>query len=248
MRKIVAAIMFVLVIISFFYQYKYGASVPEVSSEDSNKSPASEETMASGVTPKPETQSEQTKSEIPDDVFSIHSDDIVLGNRNSSVVLIEYSSLTCPHCAYFHKDVYPELKKKYIDTGKIAYVLREFVSNTQDLDGAILARCLDDKDDPLKLLNVLYAQQDNWAFNKNYREILENIGQLAGISRAKYGECLARTELVQMLANNSRSITFYKGFVGTPAFVINGEMHKGIYDEATIAAALDKALESVAKK
>ena len=256
MRKILASIIFILVVVSFFYQYKYGVSLSasEVQKHEAPKEEAlktdlsKEESQKEGVlevTPKPEVAAAALNAEAVEEMFSIHDNDIVLGNRDAKVILIEYSSLTCPHCSYFHKEVYPELQKKYIDTGKIAYVLREFVSNKQDLDGAILARCLDDKKDPLKLLNVLYAQQDNWAFNKNYREILENIGQLAGVSKEKFSSCLARSDLVQMLASNSRSITFYKEFVGTPAFVINGKMHKGIYDVVTLSNAIDEALDVI---
>ena len=248
MRKILASIIFILVVVSFFYQYKYGLSL----SQEPQKSEIHKEEVLKDaeleVTPKPPVAAvaaEALNTETIEEMFSIHDNDIVLGDRDAKIVLIEYSSLTCPHCSYFHKEVYPELKKKYIDTGKIVYVLREFVANKQDLDGAILSRCLEDKDDPLKLLNVLYAQQDNWAFNKNYREILENIGQLAGISKEKFASCLARGDWVQMLASNSRSITFYKEFVGTPAFVINGKMHKGIYDVATLSKAIDHALDTI---
>ena len=241
MRKIVAALIFILIIFSFFYQYKKGKPAAQVAQATSE------------VTPKPEVKDAGSKQDLeqPDsekpapekDLFSIHEGDIVLGNRDSKVVIVEYSALTCPHCAYYHRDVYPELKKKYIDTNKIAYVIREFVSNKQDLDGAILSRCLADPNDPVKLLNILYTQQESWAFNKNYREILENIGQLAGISKEKYAECLARSDWVKDLADNSRSITFYKEFVGTPAFVVNGQMYKGNYDVANLSKSIDAALE-----
>lgn len=245
-RKVITSIIFVLVVISFFYQYKYG--VTAYSSLADSKAPVKsspEVTDTSSVIPEAKAQliaDAPKKEEVDKDLFSIHKGDIVLGNKDAKVVVVEYSSLTCPHCSYFHKVVYPELKAQYIDTGKIAYVLREFISNKQDLDGAILARCLDDKEDPLKLLNILYAQQDNWAFNKNYREILENIGQLAGISKEKYAECLGRSELVESLANQSRAITFFKDFVGTPAFFVDGKMHRGIYDAATLSKTIDEAL------
>lgn len=241
-RKIISSIIFILIIASFIYQYKYGIKTvpykPELSSSVEN---------SSDVTPQPVPNSNvsdaaKPKTDTNDAMFAIQPHDIVLGNPQSKVVVVEYSALTCPHCSYFHKDVLPSLRKKYMDNGKIAYVVREFVSNKQDLDGTILARCLDDKKDPLKLLNILYAQQESWAFNKNYRQILENIGQLAGISHEKYAECLANSDLVTILADQSRAITFYKEFVGTPAFFINGKMHKGAYDDATLSKAIDEAL------
>jgi hypothetical protein len=68
--------------------------------------------------------------------------------------------------------------------------LREFITNKQDLDAALLGRCYSNKSDPLKLMNLLYIQQENWAFNKNYKEILSNIGGLAGVSVEQYNICL----------------------------------------------------------
>lgn len=253
-RRVITSIIFFLIVISFFYQYKYGVTTHSAAAAVTAQVTPPELAAVSHVTPQPKasansdqvTIASAPKAPVDKDLFSVHEGDIVLGNREAKVVVVEYSSLTCPHCSYFHKNVYPELKAKYIDTGKIAYVLREFISNKQDLDGAILARCLDDKNDPLKLLNILYAQQDNWAFNKNYREILENIGQLAGISKEKYGECLGRSSLVEGLANQSRAITLYKDFVGTPAFFVAGEMHKGIYDAATLSKTIDEALKAAA--
>lgn len=255
-RKVVSSIIFVLVVVSFFYQTLYSKKAHPKEQNTiipKEQQAQSESAIAAGVTPKPEMANENTpapteaKVEVDKEMFSIQDGDVVLGNKDAKVVVVEYSSLTCPHCSYFHKAVYPELKVKYIDSGKVAYILREFIANKQDLDGAILARCLEDKNDPLKLLNILYAQQDNWAFNKNYREILENIGQLAGISKEKYATCLARSEWVELLANQTRAITFYKEFVGTPAFFINGKMHKGIYDTATLSQSIDDALAAEAK-
>ena len=247
MRKIISAIIFILVIFSFFYQYKYGISTVPYEPKPTAAVVVKED--GSAVTPKsdaPDTKNAQAK--VDPDMFLIKSHDIVLGNRDAKVVIVEYSALTCPHCAYFHREVFPALRKKYIDTGKIAYVVREFVSNKQDLDGAILARCLDDKKDPVKLLNILYGKQDSWAFNKNYRQILENIGQLAGISNEKYSECLADSDLVTALADQSRAITFYKEFVGTPAFFINGKMHRAAYDEKTLSQVIEVALMIENKK
>ncbi len=73
--------------------------------------------------------------------FKVDDNDMVLGNKKSNVIVVEYFSPTCPHCAYYHQTIFPELKKKYIDTNKIAYVVREFIATKQDLDAAILARC-----------------------------------------------------------------------------------------------------------
>jgi len=195
-----------------------------------------------------EKQDIQTKNLLDKNTFQIDTLDLVLGNREAEVILIEYSSPTCPHCSYFHKEVLPKLKEKYLDTGKIAYVLREFVTNKQDLDAAMLGRCYKNKEDPLKLLNLLYIQQDSWAFNKNYREILINLGGLAGVSREEYMKCMGRKEIVDFLLKHAKSISTYPGFIGTPAFFINGEMHKGVYSFEGLSKVIDQKLDSVATK
>ncbi len=199
---------------------------------------------SSQITPKPlvERPTAQASTTVSTTIFEIQKDDIVLGNRDAKVVIVEYSSPTCPHCSYYHKEVFPKLKEKYIDTNKIAYVFREFIGNKQDLDGAILGRCYRDEKDPLKLTNVLFAQQDQWAFNKNYKEILENIGQLAGISVERFNECLGEKDMVEFLASNSRTIMTYQGFPGTPSFFMNGKIHKGVYSVEALSNEIDKIL------
>ncbi|MDR0329072.1 MAG: DsbA family protein, partial [Rickettsia sp.] len=92
--------------------------------------------------------------------FNVSQNDIVLGNVKATVVVVEYFSPTCPHCAYYHEKILPALKEKYIDTNKIAYIIREFIGNKQDLDAAILARCPNDLDSFLKFQSVILAQQD----------------------------------------------------------------------------------------
>lgn len=192
----------------------------------------------------------QTTSVQPDpsiDLQSLlrinHGMDLVIGSANASVVVVEYSSPTCPHCSYFHKDVLPKLKEKWVDTGKIAYVIREFIANKQDFDAAMLGRCYKNEEDPLKLLNVIYLQQENWAFNKNYKEILGNIGQLAGISREMYNKCIVDAELTKFLIGNSKSIAAVPGFVGTPAFYVDGAPHKGGYDFEGLSQGIEAAIK-----
>ncbi len=172
---------------------------------------------------------------------SINSKDIVLGNPNSSVILIEYFSPTCSHCATFHKSIYPEIKKRYIDTGKIAYIMREFISNKQDLDSTILARCSGEVDNYTKFMKIILEQQSSWMFNKNYREILTNIANLGGISPQKYTLCLQNQETKKILIENTKLVAKTPGVIGTPSFFVNGNLLKQFTLE-DISKALDKAL------
>jgi len=175
--------------------------------------------------------------------FTINDYDMFVGDANSKIILIEYFSPTCPHCAYYHKTIYPEIKKKYIDTNKIAYVTREFIGNKQDLDASILARCLNDKESFFKYTEVILQQQESWSQSSKYRELLTNIGQLGGISPEKYSECLNDNSLVEKLINNTKLAAKSPRFMGTPAFFINGDQYDGAYSVEGISKAIDKKLQ-----
>ena len=149
------------------------------------------------VEPTTSIPTNQPVAEVIREGFSIGENDMFVGDVNSKLILIEYFSPTCPHCAYYHKTIYPEIKKKYIDTNMIAYVTREFIGNKQDLDASILARCLNDKESFFKYTEVILQQQESWSVSSKYRELLTNIGQLGGISPEKYSECLNDNSLVE---------------------------------------------------
>ena len=110
---------------------------------------------------------ETLKKEVINDDFTSKPYDIVLGNPNSKTIIVEYFSPTCPHCVSYHKRIFPDIRSKYIDTGKIQYIVREFIGNKQDLDATILARCSDDQDTYFKFMNVILEKQDSWAYSKN---------------------------------------------------------------------------------
>ncbi len=175
--------------------------------------------------------------------LNIEADDMTLGNIHSKVVMIEYLSPTCPSCAYYKKNIFPKLKEKYIDTNKIAYVIREFISNKQDLDAAILARCSSSQEDFIKLITVLLYQQDNWATSNKYREILTNIGQLAGITPEQYARCLNDENLAELLIANREVAANSPGFIGTPSLFFNGVLLTEAHNMESLSKSIDKALQ-----
>lgn len=179
--------------------------------------------------------------------FKVDDNDMVLGNKKSNVILVEYFSSTCPHCAYYHKTIFPELKKKYIDTNKIAYVVREFIATKQDLDAAILARCKGDINSFVQLHNIILQQQDKWAYSNKYRELLTDIGQLGGIPPEEYKQCLNSDKITETLISNTNFVAKTPKFIGTPSFFVNG-VQTGNYSIDNISTALDKALEEQKEK
>lgn len=176
--------------------------------------------------------------------FSVQPDDIVLGDANGKVVVVEYFSPTCPHCAGYHKRIFPDIKAKYIDTKKIAYVLRECIVYKQDLEAAILARCKGGAENYLKFIEVILSQQNSWSVSQNYHQMLTNIAGLGGISPENFVKCLEDPEKTGILLENTKLVSNFPGFRGMPGFFINGEQFTGRYTVAELSAAIDKHLNA----
>ena len=176
--------------------------------------------------------------------FSAESDDIVLGNNDSKLVLVEYFSPTCPHCVNYHKRIFPEIKKKFIDTGRIQYIMREFIGNKQDLDATVLARCSDDQDIYFKFMDIILEQQDNWVYSKNYQEILTNIGVMGGVSAEQYAMCLNDESKIKGLIENTKLVAKESRFIGTPTFFINGEQFTKPYTVEELSSAINSILRA----
>lgn len=111
-----------------------------------------------------------------------------LGKDDAKVTIVEYASMTCPHCAHFAATTFPDLKKKYIDTGKARYILREFPFDPSAEAGFMLARCA--KDNYFPMVDVLFAQQANWVGVSNTKDALLQISKLAGFTQESFEACL----------------------------------------------------------
>ena len=110
------------------------------------------------------------------------------------MTIVEYASLTCSHCANFHKTTWPELKKRYIDTGKVRFVLREFPLDPLATAGFMLARC-DGNDKYYPITDLLFEQQRNWAFTDKPLDALRGLMRQAGFSQEKFEACLKDQKL-----------------------------------------------------
>ncbi len=146
--------------------------------------------------------------------------DMAIGKADAPVTIIEYSSLSCPHCAAFHKDVFPALKSEYIDTGKVRYVMREFPLNESALGGAVIARCLDPSR-YFAFTSLLFAKQDEWAFKQDALAPLKQLAKQAGMTGEEFDKCINNDEL-QKKVLAVRDEGQKKGVNATPSFFING--------------------------
>jgi protein-disulfide isomerase len=168
--------------------------------------------------------------------------DIVEGASDAPVTIIEYASMTCTHCAAFHATTYQELKRKYIDTGKVRFVLREFPLDPRAAAAFMLARCAGD-DKRTAIVDFLFAQQKTWAFADKPLAALADLLKQTGMNEAAFNACLANQDLYkQVLAVHDRAEGLF-GIKATPTFFINGKKEDG---ELSIET-LDKLIEPLLK-
>jgi protein-disulfide isomerase len=150
--------------------------------------------------------------------------DMALGaDEGAKVTVVEYASATCPHCAAFHKDVWPQFKKEYVDTKKVRFVFREFPTNDAALAAFMLARAAP-KDAYFPMIDVFFDTLETWT--QNPRDGLLNIAKQAGFTEAKFEETLKNEQLAKGIMEISSAGQKF-GVTGTPAFFINGEVFQG---------------------
>jgi protein-disulfide isomerase len=168
--------------------------------------------------------------------------DVAIGKADAPVTVVEYASMTCSHCAAFYATTYPVLKSKYIDAGKVRFILREFPLDPLATAGFMLARCAGD-DKREAIIDLLFAQQKNWAFTEKPVESLAMLVKQAGIGQEKFETCLKDQELYENI-NKVRDRASEKFGVGaTPTFFFNGQKQSG---ELT-PESLDKILAPLLK-
>jgi len=147
-----------------------------------------------------------------------------LGSPDAPVTIVEYASMTCPHCAHFHETAFPELKKKYIDTGKVRFIFREFPLDSLALAGSMLARCAG-TDRFFPMIETLFAQQKEWVVQKPLQPML-SLARQAGFSQQSFDECLANQDM-QAGIEETRTRAMKLGVNSTPTFFINGKIFRG---------------------
>jgi protein-disulfide isomerase len=152
-------------------------------------------------------------------------DDIVMGSPTAPVTMIEYASMTCPHCAHFATETFPKLKEKYIDTGKVKYIMREYPLDGLAAAAFMLARCAG-PDKYYPMIETLFAEQKKWAVKEPLPPLLA-IAKQAGFTEQSFKECLAdkaMLEKIQQMRNRGQQKFKVEA---TPTFYINGERHSG---------------------
>ena len=165
--------------------------------------------------------------------------EMALGPADAKVTVVEYASASCPHCARFYKTTFQDLKKEYIDTGKIRFVLREFPHNDAGLAGFMIARCAP-KEKYFAILDTLFEQQDMWLAAP--RDGLLKIAQAAGFTQESFDACLTNEEVAKgIIAVREKASRDY-GVDSVPTFFINGERMQGEWSTQAFKDIIDPLL------
>lgn len=163
----------------------------------------------------------------------------IVGDPDAPVTIIEYASMTCPHCRTFHKEVYPILKEKYIDTGIAKLYFREFPFDPAAAAAFMLAQCAGE-DKYFSMIDVLFEKQSVWSRGKVVDELFK-ISKLAGFTQESFNACLKNQELLDnVLAIQKKAAEDY-GVDATPTFFINGTKYRG----SMSAEEMGKVIESL---
>jgi protein-disulfide isomerase len=177
------------------------------------------------------------------EALALTPDDRVLGKSDAPVTVVEYASLTCPHCAHFTTDVLPKLKEKWIDTGKARLVLRDYPLDEPALRAAMIARCAP-ADKYYPFIDTLFGAQRQWVLSKDYKTDLARLALLGGMSKKQFDSCFADKSVEDKVLQSRLTASEQLGVNSTPTFFIDGNKFDGAPELDAMDAALSKAAGS----
>jgi protein-disulfide isomerase len=164
--------------------------------------------------------------------------DKALGDANAPVKIVEYMSMTCPHCANFHNNTFDKIKEKYIDSGKVYFVIREFPFDPRAAAAFMLARCAPENQ-YYPFVSMLFKQQQTWATAQDARAALLQMSKLAGFSQESFEACLTNQKLLDDVNATMQRGAGEFGVNSTPTFIINGKKYAGDMSLESMSALID---------
>jgi len=151
-----------------------------------------------------------------------------LGSPKAPLLVVEYAAPTCPHCAHFDTDIFPQFKQNYIETGKVYYVFRVFPLSSVDVAAEAMARCLP-ADNYFQFIDLLFRNQSKWDPDgyqiPDVHAALVQMGRIAGMSAEQVDRCINDQAAQQRITKVGEDANKRYGINGTPSFVINGQIH-----------------------
>lgn len=173
--------------------------------------------------------SEAMKDEAPKTKFVVDLKaalkDREVGSKDAPITVYDFSSLTCPHCAHFHNEIYPKVKENYIDKGKVRWVYRGFPLNEAALKADMVARCAPE-DQYEKLIDLMFKNQERWSFTDDPIANLSMLVKVAGIDEDMFLACVNNKDLEFALAQAAQTAAAKYEISSTPTFVFNDGLKK----------------------
>lgn len=166
--------------------------------------------------------------------------EMALGKEEAPVKIVEYMSMTCSHCANFHTKTFDAIKEKYVDTGKVYFVIREFPFDPRAAAAFMLARCAP-KEQYFPFVSMLFKQQASWAAAQDGRAALLQMSRLAGFSEESFNACLTNQKLLDDVNSVRERGAKEFGVNATPTFIINGKVYSGDMSVDEMSAIIDGA-------
>jgi len=172
---------------------------------------------------------------------SASAEEISLGNAQAPVTIIEYGSLTCSNCIQFHTQVYPQVRKHYIDTGKVRFIYRHFPTSGSAVEAARAADCAGDKYYPM--VDILFATVADWSQAENRDAIFRKQAASFGLDAEQFNACISDNKLLDEILSQQIVAKKELDVTGTPTFFINGKIVRGKQSFAEMEALISEALK-----
>jgi protein-disulfide isomerase len=164
-----------------------------------------------------------------------------MGEADAPVTIVEYMSLTCPHCAAFHTTTFEAIKEKYIDSGQVRFIVRDFPFDPRAAAGAMLARCAPDGQ-YFPMISMMFEQQASWASAQDARGALLQMSRMAGFTQESFEACLTNQQLLDDVNAVRQKAAEQFEVQSTPTFLINGQRYAGNMSIDQMSAIIDSQL------
>lgn len=174
--------------------------------------------------------------------IDIAADETALGKADAPVTIVEYASLTCPHCAHFHNTVLPTIKSEFIEKGKVRLVFRDFPLDRMALTASVVARCAG-PGRYFPFVDALFASQDKWARDSNPMAALSRIARLGGMSQAEFEACLKKEDITEKVLAQRLDADKTYGVRSTPTIIVNGDLYGGGLSVEQLRAVINAKLK-----
>ena len=167
--------------------------------------------------------------------------DLPIGSPDAPVTIYEYLSLTCPHCANFHVNSWPIIRRDYVDTGKVLFIMREVYFDRPGLWATMAARCADEAAYHA-MIDQFLTRQEEWTQADDVPEAIRRVARLNGVPEQRLNDCLSDRDFAETLVETYQRQADEDGIRATPTFIVNGEKAEGAISVETLAAMIDQYL------